>query len=79
MKSPEDALIQSIYSTKVGAYQQMWKRLGDVYDGPGASISVAFLSLYALQKTGDYFRSIIYFINQVEAVHAQLEELDQLA
>ena len=77
IKAPADALIQSIYSTKEGAYERMWKRLGDVYDDPGTSISAALSTLYALQKPGEDFRSIVVFINEVESVYAQLEQMNQ--
>ena len=78
VKAPADALIQSIFCTKKGAYQNMWKRLGEVYDDPGASITSALSRLYALQKPGDDFRNIVYFINEIENIYAQLEELQQL-
>ncbi len=79
VKAPADALIQSIYCTKEGAYQKMWQRLADVYDDPGASISAALSTLNGLQKPGEEFQSIVSFINQVESVHAQLEQQNQVS
>lgn len=77
VKAPADVLIQSVYSTKPGAYQRMWKKLGDVYDDPGACISSALAALHSLDQPGEDFRSLVSFINKVEDVHAQLDELGQ--
>ena len=77
VKAPADVLIQSVYSTKPGAYQRMWQKLGDVYDDPGACISAALASLHSLEQPGEDFRSLVSFINKIEDVHAQLDELGQ--
>ena len=77
VKAPADVLIQSVYSTKPGAYQRMWQKLGDVYDDPGACISAALATLHSLEQPGEDFRSLVSFINKIEDVHAQLDELGQ--
>ena len=77
VKAPADVLIQSVYSTKPGAYQRMWQKLGDVYDDPGACISAALATLHSLEQPGEDFRSLVTFINKIEDVHAQLDELGQ--
>ena len=79
VKAPADVLIQTVYSTRPGAYQKMWKKLGDVYDDPGACVSSALATLHSIEKPSDDFRSLVTFINEVDAVHAQLEELGQLS
>ena len=78
VKAPADVLIQSVYSTRPGAYDRMWKKLGEVYDDPGASVSAALSTLHSLRRPAEDFRSLVSFINEIEAVHAQLEELNQL-
>ena len=78
IKAPADVLIQSVYSTRPGAYDRMWRKLGEVYDNPGASVSSALSTLHSLRKPAEDFRSLVNFINEVEAVYAQLEELEQL-
>ena len=77
VKAPADVLIQSVYSTKPGAYQRMWQKFGDVYDDPGACISAALATLHSLEQPGEDFRSLVTFINKIEDVHAQLDELGQ--
>ena len=79
VKAPADVLIQSVYSTRPGAYAKMWKKLGEVYDDPGACVSSALAILSTLEKPTEDFKSLIAFINEVDAVHAQLEELGQSA
>ena len=78
VKAPADALIQSIFCTKKGAYDKMWQRLGEVYDDAGATITSALSKLYTLQRPGDDMKLIVSFINEVELVYAQLEELGQV-
>ena len=56
----------------------MWSKLGEVYDDPGASVAAALSSLYNLRRPSEDFWSLVGFINEVEAVHSQLEELNQL-
>ena len=78
VKAPADALIHSVYSTRPGAYDKMWRKLGEVYDDPGASVSAALSSLHNLRRPSEDFKSLVSFINDVEGVHAQLEELEQI-
>ena len=78
VKAPADVLIQSVYSTRPGAYEKMWRKLGEVYDDPGASVSAALSSLHNLRRPSEDFKSLVGFINDIEAVHAQLEELEQI-
>ena len=57
----------------------MWERLSAVYDDPGAAITAALSKLlHSLQRPEEEFRNIVSFINEVESIHAQLEEMEQV-
>ena len=56
----------------------MWERLSAVYDDPGAAITAALSKQHSLQRPGEEFRNIVSFINEVESIHAQLEEMEQV-
>lgn len=79
LKGAAKEKVKNVYVTKPDAYDVIWKRLSDYYDDVGAGVSSALDCLKRLKpvKEDDY-KGLVQLVDEVEGVHAQLEELGQV-
>ena len=71
--------VKHIYITHTRAYEDLWARLEEEYDDAGLSVQAALDQLVSLKPvgTGDY-RNLVKFVDTIEGIHNQLQELSQL-
>ena len=69
--------IQNIYASRPEAYTMIWNRLEEYYDDPSAAVQSALGELNKLKVVheGDH-KALVRFVDTVEGVHAQLEEIE---
>jgi len=71
--------VRNVYVTRPNAHDLLWSRLSEFYDDTSACVQSALDTLNKLKPLKeDNYKGVVYMVNQVEAVHAQLQELGQL-
>ena len=71
--------IKHIYVTTDRAYGDMWERLTEEYDDPGLSVQSALSRLMSIKTVDDKdYAGIVKFVDDVEGIHSQLRELNQV-
>ena len=79
VKGEANKRIQSVYITKPEAYDVMWKRLENYYEGVEASVQTALEDLHKLKAVSeDDYKGLVELIDEIESAYSQLEELNQL-
>ena len=71
--------VKHIYVTHDQAYEDLWARLEEEYDDAGLSVQAALDQLITIKPVaiGDH-RSLVAFVDTIEGIHNQLQELHQL-
>ena len=71
--------VKNVYVTKPDAYETMWCRLSEYYDDVSAGVSAALDCLKRLKPVREEdYKGLVLLVDEVEGIHAQLEELGQV-